>query len=122
MMREGGVVLGHFLLAAVIQVDPAKVEVILHFLVPKTPTQVCSFIGYAGYFRCFIENVSKIAHPLFQLLTKDVEFLWTEYCEISFTKINGLVCMAPILRVPDWTLPFHIHTDASHTTVGVVLG
>ena len=71
MMREEGVVLGHFLSATGIQVDLAKVKVILHFPVPKTPTQLRSFIGCAGYYRYFIEIFSKIAHPLFQLLTKD---------------------------------------------------
>ena len=96
MMREG-VILGHFLSVAGIKVDPTKVEVILHFPVPKKPTQVCRFIGCGGYYRRFIENISTIAHPLFQLVTKDVEFLSTEYCETAFTKIKGLVCMAPIL-------------------------
>ena len=30
--------------------------------------------------------------------------------------------MEPILRGPDWTLPFHISTDASDTAIGGVLG
>jgi hypothetical protein len=30
--------------------------------------------------------------------------------------------MAPVLRGPNWTLPFHISTDASDTTIGGVLG
>ena len=97
MMREEGVLLRHFLSAAGIQVDPAKVEVILHFPVPKTSTQVRSFIGCAGYYRRFIENFAKIEHPLFQLLTKDAEFLWTEDCEIAFMKIKGLLYTSPIL-------------------------
>ena len=71
MMREEGILLGNFLSATRIRVDPAKVEVILHFPVPKTPTQVRIFIVCAGYYRRFIENFAKIAHPLFQLLTKD---------------------------------------------------
>jgi hypothetical protein len=70
MMMKEGIVLGHLLSAAGIRVDPAKVEVILNFPTPKTPTQVRSFIGYAGYYRRFIEKNSKIAFPLFQLLPK----------------------------------------------------
>ena len=30
--------------------------------------------------------------------------------------------MTPILRGPDWSLPFHISTNASDTTIGGVLG
>ena len=30
--------------------------------------------------------------------------------------------MAPVLRGPNWTLPFHISTDASDTAIGGVLG
>jgi hypothetical protein len=29
---------------------------------------------------------------------------------------------APILRGPNWALPFHIHTDASNKTIGAALG
>ena len=54
MMREEGIVLGHLLSATRIRVDLAKVKVIVHFPVPKTPTQVCSFIGCVGYYRRFI--------------------------------------------------------------------
>ena len=57
MMREEGIVLGHFLLVVGIQVDLAKVEVILNFPVPKTPTQVRSFIGCASYYKRFVEKL-----------------------------------------------------------------
>jgi len=59
MMMEEEIVLGHLLLAARIRMDPAKIKVILHFLIPKTPTKVHSFIGCASYYRHFIENFAK---------------------------------------------------------------
>ena len=71
MMMEQGIVLGHLLSAEGIKMDPAKVKVIPNFPTPKMATQVRSFIGYAGYYRRFMENFAKVAHPLFELLTKD---------------------------------------------------
>ena len=92
------------------------------FPIPKTPTQVCSFIGCAGYYRRFIENFAKTSHLLFQLLTKDADFVWTDDYDAAFVKIKELVCSAPSLRGPDWALPFHIHSDASQTAIGAVFG
>jgi hypothetical protein len=93
--------------------DPTKTKVIQHFPTPKTPTQVRKFIGCASYYRHFIENFAKVAHPPFQLLTKDSDFVWIEYCDATFTRIKELVCSTLILRGPNWALPFHIHIDAS---------
>jgi len=101
MMMEEGIVLGHLLSAEGIQMDPAKIKVILYFPTPKMPMQVRSFIGCAGYYKRFIEKFAKVAHPLFQLLTKDSYFVWTGDCDAVFMKIKELVCSAPILRGSD---------------------
>ena len=45
---------------------------------PKTQKEVRIFLGHAGYYRRFIENFTKIDAPMFGLLTKDVDFLWTD--------------------------------------------
>ena len=120
-MNEG-IVLGHLLSVVGIRMDPAKIKVIQHFPIPRTPTQVRSFISCAGYYRRFIENFAKTSHLLFQLLTKDADFVWTNDCDVAFVKNKELVCSALILRGPDWKLPFHIHADASQTAVVAVLG
>ena len=54
-----GVILGHYISAAGIQVDLAKIEVILLLATPCTQTEVRSFLGYAGYYRKFIKNSSR---------------------------------------------------------------
>ena len=48
MMVKEGIVLGHLLSDVGIQVDPARVEVILNFPTQKTPMEVRRFIGYVG--------------------------------------------------------------------------
>ena len=59
---------------------------------------------------------------MFKFLTKDVEFQWTESCQNAFEILKAKLSVAPILRGPDWSLPFHISTDASATAIKGVLG
>ena len=59
---------------------------------------------------------------MFKLLTKDVEFQLTESCQNYFEILKAKLSVAPIIRGPNWSLPFHISTDASNTAIGGVLG
>ncbi|KAI3815298.1 hypothetical protein L1987_14960 [Smallanthus sonchifolius] len=62
--------LGHIVNDKGIHVDPAKIETVKNWNAPKTPTEVRSFLGLAGYYRRFISNFSKIAVPLTALTHK----------------------------------------------------
>eukprot|EP00253_Pinus_taeda_P013839 PITA_13839 len=122
MMFTEGIVLGHHISGDGIKVDRSKVEVISKLPIPNCQKDVRSFLGFTGYYRRFIENFTKIASPLFKLLTKDCEFKWDPNCQSAFEALKTRISEAPILRGPNWKLPFHISTDASYTTLGVVLG
>jgi hypothetical protein len=51
--------LGHVLSAKGVAVDPNKIEVVSKWQSPKSVTEICSFLGLAGYYHRFIENFSK---------------------------------------------------------------
>ena len=53
---------------------------------------------------------------------KDAQFVWSEACQKAFDKLKEKLSTAPILRGPNWTLPFHISSDASNMAIGAVLG
>ena len=82
MMREG-VVLGHFISAVGIQVDPANIKVISNIPILRSQKEVRNFLGHVGYYRRFIEFFSKLASPLFTLLMKDAQFVWIDACHAS---------------------------------------
>ena len=76
--------LRHVLSAEGVAVDPAKIEAVKEWDQPRNVTEVRSFLGLAGYYRRFIENFSKIARPMTNLLKKTKEFEWMPECEQSF--------------------------------------
>ncbi|KAL8112656.1 hypothetical protein AgCh_020098 [Apium graveolens] len=61
-----------------IKVDPIKIEVVSKWEQPKTPTEVRSFLGLAGYYQRFVKDFAKIATPLTKLTRKNEKFIWTE--------------------------------------------
>ena len=68
--------LGHIVNSQGIHVDPAKIEAVKSWIMPKNPSEVRSFLGLAGYYRRFIEGFSKIAVPFTALTHKDKPFVW----------------------------------------------
>jgi hypothetical protein len=80
--------LGHVLIAKGVVVDPTKIEAVKEWEQPHNPTDIRSFLGLAGYYRRFIENFSKIAKPMNNLLKKTNEFEWTPKCELSFQTLK----------------------------------
>ena len=55
--------LGHEISRRGIEVDKAKVEVIVKFPPPKRIKDIRSFLGHAGFYRRFIKDFGKIARP-----------------------------------------------------------
>lgn len=121
-MVPSGIVLGHIIYSRGIKVDQSKIELISKLPTPRTVKDVRSFLGHAGFYRGFIQNFLTISRPLCDLLAKDAPFEWTQACQEAFKMLIGKLTSAPIMRPPNWTLPFEIMCDASDFTVGAVLG
>ena len=68
--------LGHLVNQNGILVDPAKVEAVMRWEVPRSPSEIRSFLGLAGSYRSFIQDFSKILVPLTRLMKKVVVFRW----------------------------------------------
>nr|GEV29544.1 hypothetical protein [Tanacetum cinerariifolium] len=100
MVKEG-IVLGHKISKEGIEVDKVKVEVITKLPHLKTVKGIQSFLGHAGFYRCFIKDFSKIARPMTRLLKKDTQFLFSKECVEAFQTLKRKFTEAPILIAPD---------------------
>ena len=121
-MVTQGIVLGHIVSKKGIEVDKAKVELISNLPTPKCVKYIRSFLGHAGFYMRFIRDFSAIARPLCNFLAKDVPFAWSQACEDSFDKLKTMLVSPPIMRSPNWELPFETMCDASDYAIGAVLG
>ncbi|KAI3695288.1 hypothetical protein L1987_78283 [Smallanthus sonchifolius] len=106
--------LGHIVNDKGIHVDPAKIETVKNCNAPKTPTEVRSFLGLAGYYRRFISNFSKIAVPLTALTHKGKTYEWGPKQEEAFQTLKQKLCNAPILTLPDGNDDLVVYCDASN--------
>jgi len=114
--------LGHVLDERGISVDESKISIVRDFKRPNTPKRVKSFLGLANYYRRFVANFSQISAPLRALLKKETRFVWTSECEESFNKLKQALITAPVLRLPDFSKPFVLTTDASLDGISYILG
>ncbi|GKA97422.1 putative nucleotidyltransferase, ribonuclease H, partial [Tanacetum coccineum] len=87
--------LGHVINGNGIHVDPSKIEAVKNWEIPRTPTEVRSWSGLAGYYGEEQEN--------------------------AFQTLKGKLCDAPVLALPDGSEDFLVYCDASGLGLGCVL-
>ena len=108
--------LGHVVSGKGIETDPSKIDKVQNWPTPSNPDELRSFLAFAGYYRRFIRDYSKISKPLSELLpptspkkgakSKSLLWNWTEKEQEVFDYIKELLS-SPILAYPDFSLPLN---------------
>ena len=72
--------LGHVVSASGVSVDPKKVEAVMNWGRSKLVFEIHSFLELAGYYKRFIEDISRLVAPMMKLTRKEVRFEWNDSC------------------------------------------
>ena len=104
-------------------VKPQKrlTEAIENFAQPKCKKEVKSFLGMANFYRNFIKHFAEISNPLNRLTSDNVDFEWTEQCDIAFKTLKKELCNEPVLAFPQIGQKIFVEVDASDVAFGGVL-
>ena len=119
--------LGHIISATGIETDPKKIEAVKNWTLPRTVTDVHSFLGFTNHYCRFIQGSAKVAQPLNVLISGDNAnhkkslVNWNPECQQAFDQLKDLCTKTPILAYINYKKPFQLQMDASDLGLGAVL-
>ncbi|KAL1139239.1 hypothetical protein AAG570_006225 [Ranatra chinensis] len=113
--------MGHVLSWEGIHPDPGKVEAIKQLQEPVDVKGVRSIMGLIGYYRRFLPSLADRMEGWNSLTKRGAKFVITEDMRQALEWAKARLCEDPVLRFPNFALPFVITTDASQVAVGAVL-
>ena len=58
--------------------DKVKVKVIAEWPAPSNLRELRGFLGFANFYRCFIKDFARTAHPLNNMTKKDTPWHWAQ--------------------------------------------
>lgn len=119
--------LGHHISERGIEADNTKVDKILSWPVPKSATQMRSFLGLVRYISAFLPDLAKHTFTLSALTTKTSEKnfpTWNDEHQHAFNAIKKIVVGRDCLTTIDFSkMPenkIYVTADASDTCSGAI--
>ncbi|KAL0163570.1 hypothetical protein M9458_039323, partial [Cirrhinus mrigala] len=144
MFRKEVRYVGRLVSAEGVRIDPRDLEAVrsVAHRTPQTVGDVRRLLGFLSYYRTFIQDFSKVARPLYELLqaktgpeqalhgrrnTKGPQVpsktpvQWTRDHQQALERLVGMLEEPLVLAYPNFSLPFTLHTDASEEGLGAIL-
>ncbi len=116
------VYLGHIILPNGIMVNWAKIVAILEMPNLINVHTLRSFIGLCNYYKIYVQDFNTVAHALYALLKKHVVTTWSEKTKEAFNTLKEKLSEFPILRRPNFSKVFILHTNWSAFGISAILG
>ena len=115
--------LGHRIGNGQVAVPSHRASAMKDFLLPKTRTQLRSFLGSMSYYRRFILNFASYSAILSPATSKSAPsvVIWDGARLKAFTTLKGMLCDVCALTIPSSEDVFVLNTDASGLGIGATL-
>ena len=113
--------LGYVLSGDGVSPSKEKVRAIMEAPVPQNVSELQSFIGLITYYSRFIHKFSEILAPLYDLISKNVKFIWSAKCDASYKHVKKCISESKLLTCFKGNCNLILEADASPNGVGAVL-
>ena len=113
--------LGSIITTDEIQMDDKKVKAIREWPEPRNLKEIQAFLGFANFYRRFIQGYSQICTPLTKMTKKEQPFHWECKQKEAFKKLKKKFILAPILASFDPETKIILKTDAADQALGSCL-
>ena len=110
--------LGHFLSSEGVAVQPERVAALRDWPVPKSTTNVRTFLGFCVCLRRHIEGFGAKAAPLSALPNQTAVFSWGPAEQRPFEGLRDLCSSPSVLSTPKPGLSYQVRCDASGFVAG----
>lgn len=133
---------GRLVSAQGVRIDPKDLDAVrsLASRTPQTVGDVRKLTGFLGYYRSYIQDFSRIAKPIYELLQvkpgqaavargkskgpqlpSRTPVEWATEHQKALDRLISLLVSPPVLAYPNFDSPFVLHTDASDQGLGAIL-
>ena len=113
--------LGFIISEVGLKIDPAKVNPVSNWEVPKSIKYIQCFLGFVNFYCHFIDKYLHLCQPFFNLLCKNILFTWHATCEPVFKALKKTFTSAPVLHPFDPDLETLVEMDISdYVTSGIL--
>ena len=113
--------LGHLIKDGKITPTQKHLDAIAKMERPKDKATLKRILGSFNWLKKYIKCYSEKAHDLYQLLKKNVAFIWTDKHEKAFQSIKEYLLSNHVIKLPTGTGQYLLYTDGSQTGLGATL-
>ena len=104
-----------------LRMDESKTQTIQNWPTLHWVKDVQSFLGFANFYKRFIDNYTEITSPLTCLTWKNKPWSWTTDCQVAFDNIKKAFTTVPILGHWDPESLIILKTNASDRALVAIL-
>jgi hypothetical protein len=116
-----GQLLGFIVSHRGIEVNPEKIRAILNISRPNDLKDVQRLTGCVAAVSRFISRLGEKALPLYKLMKKLDEFVWTDKADAALKDLKRVLSTAPVLAAPEDQEPMLLYMVATNKVVSIVI-